>query len=91
MVRKDLESKLDNKVSEDLIQLQSMNNQQGEMLESQLSAVWEQQEQTGELLEGGLATFMASKGATGICSAYNNIQSPDIFWSILVLVRSKYI
>ena len=65
MVRKDLESTLKDKVPEDFIQLQSISNQQGEMLDSRLSAVWEQQEQTRELLEGGLAAFMASKGTTG--------------------------
>ena len=70
MVRKDLESKLTGRLSEDLAQLQSMNKQQEEMLDSRLAAVREQQEQTRELLEGRLAAFMASKGAKGSTLLY---------------------
>ena len=65
MVRRDLESKLKGRVSEDLTLLQSMSQQQEQMLDSRLAAVREQQEQTRELVEGGLATFMATKGAKG--------------------------
>ena len=68
MVRKDLESKLKGRVSEDLTLLQSMSQQQEQMLDSQLAAVREQQEQTRELVEGGLAAFMASKGSKGTYS-----------------------
>lgn len=65
MVRRDLESKLKDRISEDLTLLQSMSQQQEQMLDSRLSAVREQQEQTRELVEGGLAAFMASKGPKG--------------------------
>ena len=65
MVRKDLELKLKDRISEDLTLLQSMSQQQEQMLDSRLSAVREQQEQARELVEGGLAAFMVSNGPRG--------------------------
>ena len=73
MVQKDTDSQqLSSKMSENMTLLQtSGKQQQGEVLDDHLvAAVREQQEETRELLEGGLAAFMASNNSKGtdMCS-----------------------
>lgn len=73
MVQKDTDSQLlSSKMSENMTLLQtSGKQQQGEVLDDHLVAVVrERQEETRELLEGGLAAFMASKNSKGtdMCS-----------------------
>ena len=73
MVHKDTDSQqLSSKMSENMTLLQTSGKQlQGEVLDDHLvAAVRERQEETRELLEGGLAAFMASKNSKGtdMCS-----------------------
>ena len=73
MVHKDTDSQqMSSKMSENMTLLQtSGKQQQGEVLDDHLvAAVRERQEETRELLEGGLAAFMASKNSKGtdMCS-----------------------
>lgn len=67
MVHKDTDdSQLNSKLSGDTTLLQTSGKQQSEVLDDHLvPAVREQQEQAQELLEGGLAAFMASKSRKG--------------------------